>query len=708
MQKFYALLIFGIIFHYNVLAQHHSHDEQQQQQTETAQTNAASVKTVGSQKKTLTRQQLDALEKAATQGAKDGNALVFKDNAIRLVVRTGPEDDMLSYRLQDLRNPTLIFPAKATINVLFINTDGDMSHDIRFGTKPGEFQITPESDRTVGTTRLAHAAEDDTLTAEEVVIKAPDTGEFVYFCSVRGHAKGGMWGNLVVGKKARPDLSQPIKTEHVHSPDEEKMSPNTDESKPHNHAEADASETHLHKEHQTAEKHSEMPGMNKEEMAGMAGGNQDEMPDMNQHDMAGMSGMAGMNHSHDEMTMRSVVDLNVPMTRESSGTAWAADSSPMYARMKMLGNGDMLMFHGMGFLRYTSVGSTRDLSVGGKGDRARFDAPTMFMAMYSHQLSSKSQIGVRAMLSLDPLFERGYGYPLLYQSGEAYRGRAIHDRQHPHDLFSELSVSYSYKFTEKQSAFLYVGYPGEPALGPPTFMHRVSAMDNPDAPLSHHWQDSTHVTFGVVTAGYTFDKFKFEASAFKGQEPNENRWNFDRPKLDSFSGRLTFNPNKNWSFQISHGYLKNPEPAEPEIRVRRRTTASAIYNKNWADKDRNWANSFVWGQNHDDAGRTNSLLYESNYQFRKNSIFGRFERVQKSIHELSAEDFFVNDNQKFWVGLLSVGYVRDLVKDKGLDVGLGAQATWYTNPGGLTPVYGGTNHGGFQVFMRFRASRMKH
>ncbi len=685
MQNIYALLIFGMIFNYGASAQQHSHDDHQHSQAESAQTaTSAPFKMVSGQKKTLTRQELASLEKGATTGARDGNKLVFKDQNVRLVVHTGPEDDMLSYRFQDSRNPTVVVPANATINILFVNSDDDMSHDIRFGTKPSEFAVAADTAGTVGTTKLAHAAEDESLMAEEVVIKAPGSGEFVYFCSVRGHANGGMWGNLVVGANARPDLPQPVKTEHVHSTDEENPSHNHDESDSHNHAEA--TEQHSHDEPKAEANHPEMSGMNQQEMA--------EMP--------------GMDHSHGQMAMRSIVDLNVPMTRESSGTAWNADSSPMYAQMKMLGNGDMLMFHGMGFLRYTSVGSSRDLSVGGKGDRARFDAPTMFMAMYSHQLNSKSQIGVRAMLSLDPLFERGYGYPLLYQSGEAYRGQPIHDRQHPHDLFSELSVSYSYKFTEKQSAFLYVGYPGEPALGPPTFMHRVSAMDNPDAPLSHHWQDSTHVTFGVVTAGYSFNKVKFEASAFKGQEPNENRWNFDRPKLDSFSGRVTFNPTKNWSFQISHGYLKNPEPADPEIRIRRRTTASAIYNKNWASEDRNWANSFVWGQNNDDEGRTNSFLYESNYQFQKNSIYGRFERVQKSVHELSAEDFFVNYNQNFWVGLLSVGYVRDVVRDKGLDVGLGAQATWYTNPSGLIPVYGGTNHGGFQVFMRFRASKMKH
>ncbi len=140
------------------------------------------------------------------------------------------------------------------------------------------------------------------------------------------------------------------------------------------------------------------------------------------------------------------------------------------------------------------------------------------MAMYSRPLTNKSQIGLRVMMSLDPIIQRGYGYPLLYQSGELYRNEPIHDRQHPHDFFSELSTSYSYQFDEKQSVYFYAGLPGEPALGPPTFMHRLSAMDNPDAPISYHWQDSTHITYGVLTAGYSFDPFKFEASIFKGEE----------------------------------------------------------------------------------------------------------------------------------------------------------------------------------------------
>lgn len=417
--------------------------------------------------------------------------------------------------------------------------------------------------------------------------------------------------------------------------------------------------------------------------------------------------MSKTDHSkHDgKMTMPSTVDINDSMSKEGSGTSWLPESSLMYGYMKMFKDDSSLMFHGNMFFRYTSVGSSRDLSIDGKGDRQRFDAPSMFMAMYRKPLTKNSQVGFRVMMSLDPVIEKGYGYPLLYQSGETFRQQPLHDRQHPHDLFDELAVTYSYKFNDKNSFYLYAGFPGEPALGPPVFMHRLSGMDNPDAPISHHWQDSTHITWGVVTAGFNFGKFKIEGSAFKGEEPDENRYNFDSPKLDSFSARFSFNPNKNWSFQISHGILKNPEPSEPEIETLRRTTASAIYNKRF-ENDRNWSNTFVWGMNDTFEGKTNALLFETNYQFQKTSIFSRFESVQKSGHELALDE--EDEEGIYRVSLFSVGYVRDIFRHQGIDVGIGGQVTYYNNPLSLSSYYGGKNHGGWQIFMRFRPSLMKH
>jgi len=400
-----------------------------------------------------------------------------------------------------------------------------------------------------------------------------------------------------------------------------------------------------------------------------------------------------------EMKMQSSVNLTDPMTREGSGTSWLPDSSPMYGRMFMFGD-DMLMLHGAAFPRYTNV-STR------RGDD-RIDAPNWIMGMFSHPFGETAQLGLRLMMSLDPLTEGGRGYPLLFQSGETWHDQPLHDRQHPHDLFSELSLSYSQKFAEEFSGYIYFGYPGEPALGPPTFMHRISAMDDPDAPIGHHWQDSSHVTFGVATAGLVWSRFgaiKIEGSVFTGREPNEDRYDFDRPRFDSASGRISWNPTPDLALQFSHGYLKSPEALEPTAK-RHRTTASIIYNK-VLGHDTNWATTFVWGQNNDThEGKTQSFLLESDYQRGRDTFYTRLERVEKSGHELVLRG---SDEEKiFPIFAASFGYVHDFTHGDGLDVGLGAQFTIDDRPDDLSRYYGDGVGYGFQVFLRIRPSIHQH
>lgn len=587
------------------------------------------------------------LQGEATPGevSADKKTLTFHEPVVRLVITTGPEDDMLSYRINGLRNPTLIVPANAILNVSFVNTDGDMFHDIHFGTTQLPFPIAPDVNNAPGTSKIPHG-ENERFYGEDLTIRASAVGSFVYFCSVRGHAKSGMFGTIAVGTAPAAPPTSP-------APD-----------------------------------------------AGMGGMKMDGMS--HDHDMKGMDmshDMKGMDMG--AMAMHSSVDLLDPMSRESSGTSWVPDSSPLYAKMKMRGD-TMLMVHGSILPRYTRIGSKRETS---SGSRNRFDAPSMFMGMASKPVGKNAQVGARLMLSLDPIIERGYGYPLLYQSGESFRGQPIHDRQHPHDLVSELSATYSQRVGKTNSLSLYLGYPGEPALGPPAFMHRLSAMDNPDAPLSHHWQDSTHITFGVATLGFSTGRLKLEGSAFKGEEPNENRYNFDSLRLDSASTRLSWNPTRDLALQVSYGSLRRPEPAEPEVTSRQRTTASIIYNRPLGS-DANWSNSFVFGRNNDSNGvRSNSFLVETNLQRRSNTIYARAERVQKSGHELVLPS--VDGDRLFPVSSYALGFVRDLKHGKGLDVGLGAQVTFGQNPSSLSSIYGGRSHTGFQVFLRVRPSRLK-
>ncbi|MEQ1764513.1 MAG: hypothetical protein ABL984_15390 [Pyrinomonadaceae bacterium] len=654
---------------------------------------------VSSEKKTLKAADIAAMEKEQTLGTKTGTQLAFTQSEVRLVIVTGPEDDMLSYRIQGMRNPTLVVPAGVTMRILFVNVDHDMRHDVRFAHLKPPFDVAPIITETAGSERLAAGRYDGTLQAEEIVVKANSNGQYVYFCSVRTHAKGGMWGNIAVGVQPGPNVKPPEKQEHVHQPGEEHDHPAAPAATPtpsghDQHAAPKATPTPSGHEGHGTPKATPTPSGHD--------GHAQPAPSPTPH--AHGAETKATDHSAHAKTMSSTVDINDPMNREGSGTAWLPDSSPMHAYSKMYKDRGMLMLMGTAFLRYTQIGSTRDISASGKGGRARVDAPNMFMAMYSRPLSNRSQLGLRVMASLDPITQRGYGYPLLYQSGELYRGEPIHDRQHPHDFISELAASYSYKTTENQSFFIYGGIAGEPALGPPMFLHRASGMNNPDAPISHHWQDASHITWGVITGGYNFGKFKLEGSVFNGTEPDEDRWAFDKPKLDSFSGRFSFNPTKDLSFQISHGYLKKPERAEPDLDHMHRTTASAMYNKAFSET-KNWASTFVWGQNHKEGHATNSFLFESDYTFGKNSFFGRFEQVQKDGHELALPDTDPIHEDTFLLGAYSIGYVRDIIKDKGIDVGLGGMATFNSNPAALIQYYGGTKHSGFQFFLRFRPSK---
>ena len=230
-------------------------------------------------------------------------------------------------------------------------------------------------------------------------------------------------------------------------------------------------------------------------------------------------------------------------------------------------------------------------------------------------------------------------------------------------------------------------------------------MDSPEALITHHWLDSTHITFGVATLGAVWRNVKLEGSLFTGREPDENRYDFDQPRFDSVSARLSWNPTSDLALQVSHGYIKSPEALEPDVN-RHRTTASIIYNRRLGP-DANWSNSLVWGQNDTTGeGRTQSGLVESNFQWKRETVYGRFEYVEKSGHELVLRG--ADLTKIFGVSSYALGYVHDFSHGKGLDVGVGGQLTLYGRPDSLDRYYGDDFGYGFQVFLRIRPSLLSH
>ncbi len=386
--------------------------------------------------------------------------------------------------------------------------------------------------------------------------------------------------------------------------------------------------------------------------------------------------------------MTGAVLISDTMSQEGSGTSWVPSSSPIYAKQWMNDNW-MVMLHGNLFVRYTNQSGPR-------GERT-FDAPNWIMGMAQHPLGENGQITFRSMVSFDRLTEGGSGYPLLLQTGESWQGKPLIDRQHPHDLFAELAVAYSYRFQDNFGGFLYVGYPGEPALGPNVFMHRASAEGSPDAPIGHHWQDATHISFGVATVGFAFNRVKLEGSIFTGREPDENRFGFDKPRFDSYSGRISYNPTSDLSYQGSYAFIKSPEALAADIDVRR-TTASVLYHKPFSETTW-WSNALVWGQNEDDqSGKQNSFLLESTFQLTHIAFFARLERVEKPRGELG---FTNNPESKVTVGEYTIGILYDFMKTKDIDAGIGFQVTGYSKPAELNAVYG-SNPISFEIFLRIK------
>jgi hypothetical protein len=383
-----------------------------------------------------------------------------------------------------------------------------------------------------------------------------------------------------------------------------------------------------------------------------------------------------------EHMAESAAPAHQPPNRDASGTSWQPDLA-RHSGIHLMAGEWMLMLHGM-------LWGVYDWQSGPRGDDA-FVPLGMIMASARRNLSDADVLQFRAMLSPEPLMGKR-GYPLLLQTGETANGTApLVDRQHPHDLFMELAALWRHQFGHQDGLFLYAGYPGEPALGPPAFMHRASGMDIPAAPITHHWLDSTHIAFGVLTAGWVHGDWKLEVSQFTGREPDQNRYDFDRPRLDSTSARLSWNPDPHWSLQTSWGHLKGAEQLEPE-KNEERITASAMFVSPLGE-DGQIAATLAWGLKlANDRTNLNGVLLEAEFAPTQPWIlFGRAEWEQNNELDVA--------HQQRSVGEWTVGGLHDWEVLQHIKLGLGALYRSAIVPNALLSAYGNLPRGAM-VFVR--------
>jgi hypothetical protein len=346
-----------------------------------------------------------------------------------------------------------------------------------------------------------------------------------------------------------------------------------------------------------------------------------------------------------------------------------------------------LMAHGHVAAQYTNVSGPR-------GDDKLY-ATSMGM-LAADRRTGWGRIQLKSMFSLEPAMN-DRGYPSLFSTGETAGGAALVDRQHPHDLFMELAARLDVNVAAGTAAFVYAGPVAEPALGPSGFLHRGSAAHNPEPPIAHHWFDSTHITYGVVTAGLSSRHWQLEASAFRGEEPDEQRWDIEAPRLDSWSLRASLNPAASWALQASFGELDQPETLHPG-QDERRYTASAHYSTDrlaamvaFSTKDR------VPGET------LTAWIGELNWNpGRHDSLFARIENVAND--ELFPDEGDPLHDRAFRVTKLQLGYARHIPLTTIFSLTIGASGSVYAKPGALDAVYGDDPFG-YTVFARFNLGR---
>lgn len=412
-----------------------------------------------------------------------------------------------------------------------------------------------------------------------------------------------------------------------------------------------------------------------------------QQPAQQQHDMSQMQNMPQMQMSATNAAGGLLMNL-------TSGTSLSPQSWPM--PMKMLSTGGWnFMFMGQAFIVDTQQSGPRG------GDKLY--STNWGMVAAGHDIGRGSLL-FDLMLSLEPATITDRRYPELFQTGETAYGKPLVDAQHPHNFVMALGVHYARSLSENAILELYAAPVGDPALGPVAFPHRASAAELPEAPLSHHWQDATHISDDVVTAGLLYKKVRIEGSGFYGTEPDEFRWDIDHGPINSWSTRVSVLPARNWVAQASMGRLAHPELLQPGDVVR--ATASLEYSRPMQGSA--WSTSFIWGRNHDtfDHRNSNSYLVESVAPFRiKNFFTGRAELVDKDELFLNEPDVELyldrTAGSTFRIGAYTAGYTRDIGIFDAAETGIGFNVTAYTTPAAIKPYYG-QHPFGANIFLRVR------
>lgn len=261
-----------------------------------------------------------------------------------------------------------------------------------------------------------------------------------------------------------------------------------------------------------------------------------------------------------------------------------------------------------------------------------------------------------------------------------------------------LSVGYTQRLSQSVDVYGAVGYPAEPALGPSNFLQRISAFNNPDAPIS---DEQNMTSYGAGTFGVRYKIAKVEGSVYSTSKLGQPRNVDEKSTLNSYSYRLSVNPSKNFALQFSQGFIKSPEVLQPELNIVR-TTAS-LQHVALLSPSSYIASSVVYGVNSQNKQNQYSVLVESDYNIKRFAIYGRYERVKKSMPDLM---LFGVTKVRFSLNSITFGANFKAFALGNLDVRIGGHGSIGFVPRGFNIFYGKYPLGG-QVYIRMVPAIMK-
>ena len=356
----------------------------------------------------------------------------------------------------------------------------------------------------------------------------------------------------------------------------------------------------------------------------------------------------------------------------------------------------MLMQDGVIFGTYNQQGGLRS--------KTDFVSQNWWMGMATRPIG-RTLLTLTTMVSLEPATTKPEGYAEIFQVGETYKNVPLVDYQHPHDFLMQLAAIVRVRLNPRTDLRFAAAPVGEATLGPPAFMHRRSAAENPIAPLSHHTFDSSHITMGVLSAGVDAGPLTIEGSAFHGREPDEDRWDLMDPgPLDSWSARVRLRPLRGMEIQGSYGFLKNPEALEPQDVWR--STASVTYVRE-RDGDGYTALMFAAGRNRRPFSLSDALLGEVTHRVGRFTLFGRYEGIELETEHLLFPGFVHSPHPGETIDplhTLTIGGAVDVARVWGWEVGVGGDVQSYRVPERLQQTHG-ERPVSYHVFFRLRVPK---